>query len=41
MMKKDLERFRKDGENLKKAKFFNNVIDDNIYNIPINQVKYF
>ena len=36
----DLKNYRDDGGNIKRAKFFNNVIDDRMFNIPLDQVKF-
>lgn len=35
---KSLKRFRDDGGDLGKAKEFNNVIEERIFNIPLDQV---
>ncbi|XP_057291582.1 uncharacterized protein LOC130614187 [Hydractinia symbiolongicarpus] len=37
-LKRDFENFNEDGGNIKKAKFFNNVIGQPMFNIPIDQV---
>ena len=37
-LKSDYERFKKDGGNIKRAKNFNNVIDEPLFDIPIEQV---
>ena len=37
-LKSDLEKFREDGANIKRAKFYNNVIDDPMFNVPLDQV---
>ena len=34
----DLEIFRADGANIKRAKHYNNVIDNPAFNVPIDQV---
>ena len=34
----DLERFHHNGNNIKRAKFFNNVIDDRLFDVPLDQV---
>nr|XP_047127858.1 uncharacterized protein LOC124808705 isoform X1 [Hydra vulgaris] len=37
-LKSDYERFKNDGGNIKRAKNFNNVIDEPLFDIPIEQV---
>ena len=37
----DLKRFRDDGGNIKRAKLFNNVIDDPMFNVPLDQVSHY
>ena len=37
-LKEDLSNFREDGENIKHAKFFKNVIDEPLFDVPIDQV---
>ena len=36
----DLEEFRTDGRNMKRAKLYNNVIDEYLFNVPIDQVSF-
>ena len=37
-LKIDYNRFVADGSNLKRAKEFNNVIDEPLFNVPLDQV---
>lgn len=37
-IKKDFQRFQQNGCDIKDAKFYNNVIDENLFDVPINQV---
>ena len=34
----DLEEFRADGRNIIRAKLYNNIIDEYLFNVPIDQV---
>ena len=37
-LKSDLQKFRNNGGNIKDAKLYNNVIDETMFDVPINQV---
>ena len=37
-LKLDFQKFEADGANLKNAKFYNNAIDNPLFNIPLDQV---